>query len=154
MDKDKVKGGYRGMKINPIDDRHYNSMLDMCNKELDSMFNTDPSEAESEDERECGSSWYYSGYCSVPPCQEEYWEEEETAYDLVLNPKHYQICGIEAINIIHEVTDRFEVGSDGYLIGNTLKYLLRCGLKGDKLEDLRKAQVYLNWAIDSFDKEA
>lgn len=39
-------------------------------------------------------------------------------------------------------------GWHGYLLGNVLKYLARAPLKGDKLNDLRKAQHYLERLIE------
>lgn len=33
-------------------------------------------------------------------------------------------------------------------LGNALKYILRAGLKGDAIEDLRKALTYLQFEID------
>jgi len=57
--------------------------------------------------------------------------------DLVNHPPHYVTeSGIEAINVM-------ESYGLGLHLGNAMKYLLRAGRKGDKVEDLRKADWYL-----------
>jgi hypothetical protein len=65
--------------------------------------------------------------------------------DAVNKPAHYQQGGIETIDYIAQT-----LGPDGfraYCIGNVMKYVSRAGKKGELVEDLRKAQVYLGWAI-------
>lgn len=73
--------------------------------------------------------------------------------DNVNSPKHYALDGlnIEAIDVIRSVLgpDKFQ----GYCRGNVIKYLLRAEHKNG-LEDLKKAQVYLNWEIESAEEEA
>ena len=62
--------------------------------------------------------------------------------DPVNNPAHYTVGGIETIDFI-------EAKKLGYNIGNVVKYLTRADHKGNKLEDLRKAQWYLTREINS-----
>lgn len=57
--------------------------------------------------------------------------------DNVNHPAHYQGNGIESI----EVIEGFELG---FHLGNAVKYILRAGKKGDRIEDIRKAIWYLN----------
>lgn len=68
--------------------------------------------------------------------------------DNVNSPKHYQMEGlnIEVIDVIRSILgkDKFE----GYCRGNVIKYISRADSKNG-LEDLRKANVYLNWEIKS-----
>ena len=68
--------------------------------------------------------------------------------DKIISPKHYKLEGldIEAIDVIKSVLgkDKFE----GYCRGNVIKYILRADSKNG-IEDLKKAQVYLNWEIMS-----
>lgn len=68
--------------------------------------------------------------------------------DKMISPKHYKLEGldIEAIDVIKSVLgkDKFE----GYCRGNVIKYILRADSKNG-IEDLKKAQVYLNWEIMS-----
>lgn len=60
--------------------------------------------------------------------------------DMVNHPPHYKSGGIETIDFI-------EAKSLDYHLGNVVKYVSRAGLKGNKKEDLLKAQWYLNRAI-------
>lgn len=60
--------------------------------------------------------------------------------DVVNHPAHYKSGGIETIDFI-------EAKNLDYHLGNVVKYVSRAGLKGDKKQDLQKAQWYLNRAI-------
>ena len=60
--------------------------------------------------------------------------------DPVNNPAHYTTGGIETIDFI-------EAKKLNYNIGNVVKYITRADHKGNKLEDLRKAQWYLSREI-------
>lgn len=62
--------------------------------------------------------------------------------DPVNHPAHYKVGGIETIDFI-------EAKKLGYNLGNVVKYLTRADHKGNKLEDLRKAQWYLTREINS-----
>ena len=62
--------------------------------------------------------------------------------DPVNNPPHYTAGGIETIDFI-------EAKKLGYNLGNVVKYITRSGLKGNQLEDLRKAQWYLTREINT-----
>jgi succinate dehydrogenase/fumarate reductase flavoprotein subunit len=64
------------------------------------------------------------------------------APDPVNHPAHYTAGGIETIDFI-------EAKKLGYNLGNVVKYLTRADHKGNKLEDLRKAQWYLTREINS-----
>lgn len=63
------------------------------------------------------------------------------------HPTHYQSIGkcslckhpIEAIQVTEEMS---------FVMGNAAKYLLRCGRKGDPVEDLLKARWYIDREID------
>mgnify|MGYP005993713825 CR=1 FL=1 len=67
--------------------------------------------------------------------------------DRVNSPKHYNQAGIECINAIRAATDE---GFEYYLQGNIMKYLWRYKYKNG-LEDLHKAQWYLNKLIEVVD---
>lgn len=60
--------------------------------------------------------------------------------DNVNHPAHYKGRGMESI----EVIEGFDLG---FHLGNAVKYILRAGKKGDRVEDLRKAIWYLNREI-------
>lgn len=62
--------------------------------------------------------------------------------DNVNHPKHYQGGKFEVIDIIDEFTKDYN-GSDAFYVGNIIKYVLR-SKKKNGVEDLRKAQWYLN----------
>jgi hypothetical protein len=64
------------------------------------------------------------------------------APDPVNHPTHYKVGGIETIDFI-------EAKQLDYNLGNVVKYITRADHKGNKLEDLRKAQWYLTRAIES-----
>jgi len=66
----------------------------------------------------------------------------EPKADPVNNPAHYTVGGIETIDFI-------EAKKLGYNLGNVIKYLTRADHKGNKMEDLRKAQWYLTREINS-----
>ena len=65
--------------------------------------------------------------------------------DMVNHPAHYKAGGIETIDFI-------EAKNLGYNLGNVVKYITRADHKGNKLEDLKKAQWYLNRAVTTLEK--
>jgi hypothetical protein len=66
--------------------------------------------------------------------------------DLVNHPPHYghHPSGVECI----EIAEWYN-----FCIGNAIKYLWRADRKGAPLEDLRKAQWYINREIDRRERE-
>ena len=66
--------------------------------------------------------------------------------DSVDHSKHYNDhpSGVECITI----TEHFN-----FNIGNAIKYLWRAGLKGDVVEDLRKAAWYANREVERLTEE-
>ena len=66
--------------------------------------------------------------------------------DSVNHPKHYTShpSGIEVIQITEH---------ENFCRGNAIKYILRAGLKGNEIEDLKKAVWYLNREIERLAKE-
>lgn len=58
-------------------------------------------------------------------------------YDLVNNPKHYveRSAKLEPIDILKYAP---------FALGSALKYMIRAGYKDDELQDLNKAEYYLN----------
>ena len=69
--------------------------------------------------------------------------------DSVNHPSHYTQGGIECIEAIKASLS--PAGFCDYCKGNVLKYLWRWEKKGG-LTDLQKAQVYLNWLIETAEK--
>jgi hypothetical protein len=64
--------------------------------------------------------------------------------DPVNQPDHYRVGEVEAIAYIEQ---QLGSGVRDYLLGNLHKYLHRHRFKGNALEDLKKAQWYLNKLI-------
>lgn len=60
--------------------------------------------------------------------------------DVINNPPHYKVGGIETLDFI-------EAKGLNYHLGNVVKYISRADHKTNRLEDLKKAQFYLNRAI-------
>ncbi len=61
--------------------------------------------------------------------------------DSVDHPKHYNEhpSGVECIDVVEHFP---------FNVGNAIKYLWRAGLKGDRVEDLRKAAWYVEREIE------
>lgn len=66
--------------------------------------------------------------------------------DNVNHPKHYNVGGIEAIDIIESRLTREEF--IGYIKGCKMKYDLRYPFKGKLEEDLAKSEWYKNKLIE------
>ena len=66
--------------------------------------------------------------------------EDPRLHDPVNHPKHYTShpSGVEVIQITEHM---------GFCLGNAIKYILRCDLKKDAIEDLRKAAWYIQREI-------
>jgi|TARA_R110000823_G_scaffold73174_10_gene168463 hypothetical protein len=69
-------------------------------------------------------------------------------YHPVSKPSHYNVeDGVECITYIKQV-----LGKDGFVAycrGNVMKYNHRAMYKGNPLEDMAKAQQYLEWANET-----
>jgi hypothetical protein len=80
----------------------------------------------------------------------ERFESVETPknYHPVSKPSHYNVeDGVECITYIKQV-----LGKDGFVAycrGNVMKYNHRAMYKGNPLEDMAKAQQYLEWANET-----
>ena len=78
------------------------------------------------------------------------YEAKETMDDKVNHPNHYTTGEIEVIKYIQDKLGCEEF--TGYCIGNVMKYISRWRHKDGK-QDLEKAKVYLQWAIESANRE-
>jgi hypothetical protein len=67
--------------------------------------------------------------------------------DMVNHPKHYTTGRTEVIDIIEDATKDLK-GIQAVCLANVLKYSLRFPYKANGLEDLKKAQWYLNKLIE------
>ena len=72
--------------------------------------------------------------------------EDAVMNDSVNKPKHYTAhpSGIECIQITEHM---------GFNLGNAVKYIWRCDLKKDAIEDLKKAIWYINREINKREKD-
>lgn len=78
---------------------------------------------------------------------EAYMKKMAEEMDVVNKPKHYNQSGVECIDAIEAATG---TGFESYLQGNIIKYLWRYKYKNG-VEDLKKAQWYLNKLIEVID---
>jgi hypothetical protein len=71
-------------------------------------------------------------------------EDDETTMEAVNHPQHYggKDNPYEAIKVI-------EAWNLGFCLGNTIKYISRCGKKDDEIQELEKALWYLQREIDT-----
>jgi len=80
------------------------------------------------------------------------WEESQSksANDGVNNPPHYTKGSLETIEVMEEQMskERFL----GYLEGNIIKYVSRYEHKKNPIEDLKKAQWYMNKLVEKREK--
>lgn len=74
------------------------------------------------------------------------YEDMNEHFDNVAKPRHYADKEIEVIDYIRDTLTREQY--EGYCIGNVLKYVSRYRNKGGS-EDLKKAQIYLRWAVEA-----
>lgn len=74
-------------------------------------------------------------------------EKHMAKKDMVNSPEHYNKAGIETIDALEAMLTN---GFDYYLQGNIFKYLWRYRYKNG-VEDLKKAQWYLNKLIEVYD---
>ena len=67
--------------------------------------------------------------------------------DLVEHPSHY-VSGRK-----YEPKDVIRDWGLNFNLGSAVKYISRAGRKGDPIEDLRKAQQFIQFEIDALKKE-
>ena len=106
-------------------------------------------------EKAVGDSVFFPGYKYTEAFNNEVTISKEKIElqdgDKVNHPNHYTFGSIEVIDYIRDkmTPDEFQ----GYCMGNILKYISRHKHKNG-VEDLKKAQVYLGWLIESEEKKS
>ena len=75
--------------------------------------------------------------------------EQYLGLDPVNQPPHYKVAGIELIDVL----EAFKLDQHGHLM-IAVQYIMRAYRKGKPLEDLKKAQWYLNRHIANMEKSA
>jgi hypothetical protein len=78
--------------------------------------------------------------------------DDEAKHDSVNHPLHYTKGGIECIDCIESIISSVSDPVQAFLVGQVVKYLYRYTMKNG-LEDLRKAQWYLNRLIAKVGKK-
>lgn len=78
--------------------------------------------------------------------------KEQMAEDKI-SPKHYKeiVPGYEYMDMMVHMLKDFQ-GAEAHLMGQIYKYLMRYGKKDDKVQELKKAQWYLNYLINNEEK--
>ncbi|MDK4326108.1 DUF3310 domain-containing protein [Corynebacterium propinquum] len=99
---------------------------------------------------ESSGDFYVTPSRNKKPGPEDKITLQTTEFDLrvednsVQSPAHYQLGGIEAIDVIDEAV----ADPASFYRGNAIKYLLRAGKKGDARQDLEKARWYIGREIN------
>ena len=86
--------------------------------------------------------------CMLPADHREKMKDE--VYDPVDRPKHYATSEVECIDYIHMMLGS---GVNDYLRGQVYKYMHRHQLKGEQLQDCKKAQFYLSRLIYELEQQ-
>lgn len=77
-------------------------------------------------------------------------EDNDEEENNINNPKHYTLGKIECIDAIEGMLG--EEGLMAFCVANAVKYIWRHRLKGKPIEDLEKAQWYINKAKETLKK--
>lgn len=73
--------------------------------------------------------------------------------DMVNHPRHYTQGGIECIDALTAMVTPYEDPNDAALSWQVVRYIWRHPFKFNPLEDLKKAQFYLNRLITHWEKK-
>lgn len=89
-----------------------------------------------------GIEYLCKGCCKAVRAQDP---NRPIRHDAVERPQHYTAhpSGVECIQITEHM---------GFCLGNAVKYIWRASLKGDRLENLRKARWYIEREIAAAEK--
>lgn len=74
---------------------------------------------------------------------------QDNEKEWVNHPQHYNQGGIECFDVMRAYYG--EQAFEGFCLCSTLKYVMRCRNKDKYLEDLKKAQVYIQEIIKLHD---
>ena len=107
---------------------------------------------EGENDTKNGFNTEFGWHKIVPTTYIDHWERillKKMKPDNINHPEHYCFGGIETIEYIKAKLSPEEYR--GYMKGSVIKYLSRAGHKDDVIQDLKKAQWYLNRLIQERD---
>lgn len=71
--------------------------------------------------------------------------------DMVNHPAHYTAGDIECIDALESMVSGYESTVQACLAWQVVKYLWRCPIKGNPLQDACKARFYLDRLIEKLD---
>ena len=72
--------------------------------------------------------------------------------DNVNKPNHYALDGIPGVEVKDVIKAVLGEDTVGFYLGNVIKYMLRFKKKNG-VEDLEKARLYLDWAIEDYGED-
>ena len=75
----------------------------------------------------------------------------EQEFDSVKKPEHYNYGTVECIDVIKNILGK--KGFIDYCQGNAIKYIFRAKHKGNFIEDIKKADWYLNRIIQEMEEK-
>ena len=78
---------------------------------------------------------------------------KETKKEMVNHPAHYNRTKLECIDVMEDMITGWPAGT-GLRLAEVLKYIWRHKDKGIPLENLKKAQFYLNREIAKLEQES
>ena len=72
--------------------------------------------------------------------------------DLIENPAHYTGGNVKCPHCDKSLECISIAKHFGFMLGNVIKYIWRHNLKGNAIEDLKKARKYIDFAIAELEK--
>lgn len=73
--------------------------------------------------------------------------------DAVVHPSHYNAGSIECIDALNAMVEGWDEPVAAVLAWQTVKYIWRHPFKGKPVEDLKKAQFYLERLVQQYEQE-
>ena len=73
-------------------------------------------------------------------------EMNEQSSGYASDAKHYQALSEQPIEIMQKLFSAEQL--KGFLLGNVIKYSLRCGLKDNPAKEMQKVAQYAAWYVD------
>ena len=77
--------------------------------------------------------------------------DEKTAENAVMHPQHYNRGSIECIDALNAMVEGWDNPVAAVLAWQTVKYIWRHPFKGKPVEDLKKAQFYLERLVQQYE---
>lgn len=79
--------------------------------------------------------------------------EEKPTENAVMHPQHYNRGSIECIDALNAMIEGWDDPVAAVLAWQTVKYIWRHPFKGKSVEDLKKAQFYLERLVQQYERE-